>query len=134
MSDALEKSATTPVPLNPKGFNPNAKLPNGCTVEAVKGAMGDFLSFLSLAITSENCSRVPYVLRHSATVIRHRAAKDSPLLIPTARTGADVGKLSFRIPATTCPASLNQPNDFAPKLQSSLHDGLENELAAARVS
>lgn len=43
---AIETAACTPVVPNPSGFNSNCKLPYGLTIQAVKGAMESFCTFL----------------------------------------------------------------------------------------
>jgi hypothetical protein len=42
----LEESARSPTPVDPRRFNQNAKLPYGCTVDAVRRSMEDFIGFL----------------------------------------------------------------------------------------
>jgi hypothetical protein len=42
----LEKTARTPIPLEPTGFNPNMRIPYGCTVNAVQKSMEAFINFL----------------------------------------------------------------------------------------
>lgn len=41
-----EHLACTPEPLDPNGFNANAEIPYGCTVEHIRRAMDDFVDFL----------------------------------------------------------------------------------------
>jgi hypothetical protein len=41
-----ESNACTPVPLNPKGFNPKAVIPYGVTIDHVRKAMQQFLDFI----------------------------------------------------------------------------------------
>lgn len=48
MNDDLERLASSPRPLDPKGFNPRSHLPYGLTVEHVKSSMQEFLDFLRL--------------------------------------------------------------------------------------
>ena len=43
----LEVHAYHPTPLDAAGFNPNARLPYGCTNKHIRQAMNDFLEFLS---------------------------------------------------------------------------------------
>ncbi len=47
MPDSLEKVACKAVPPDPKGFNPKAKIPYGCTVEHFQSAMKEFTDFLA---------------------------------------------------------------------------------------
>lgn len=42
----LETAACTPVPVDPKGFNPNADIPYGCTIKHIRKAMQDYIDFL----------------------------------------------------------------------------------------
>ncbi len=42
----LELDACTPSPLDPKGFNPTAEIPYGCSTKHISKAMRDFLEFL----------------------------------------------------------------------------------------
>jgi len=42
----LEKEACTPYPVDPSGFNPNAVIPFGLTIEHMRLAMTDFVNFL----------------------------------------------------------------------------------------
>lgn len=46
--DDLERTALTPEPVNPEGFNPDASLPYGLIPEHVRAAMPDFIGFLGL--------------------------------------------------------------------------------------
>lgn len=46
MSDELEKQACTPVPVDPDGFNPQAKIPYGCTTEHLRTSLCEFTEFL----------------------------------------------------------------------------------------
>lgn len=41
-----EQSACTPKPIKPDKFNKMARIPYGCTVEHIKSAMADFVTFL----------------------------------------------------------------------------------------
>ncbi|HIJ67994.1 MAG TPA: hypothetical protein HPP57_00650 [Deltaproteobacteria bacterium] len=52
----LEIAACTPEPLNLNGFNPNAIIPHGLTIEHIKAAMRDFLDFLSF-INVQLCTK-----------------------------------------------------------------------------
>jgi hypothetical protein len=46
VNDPGESAACTPIELDPGGFNANATIPYGCTVEHIRTAMQDFLDFL----------------------------------------------------------------------------------------
>jgi len=46
--DDREALASTPLPVRPNGFNPNADLPYACTTEHIQEAMDDFIEFLGL--------------------------------------------------------------------------------------
>lgn len=50
-SDALEKAACTPLALSAGGFNAQAVLPLGLTIEQIRLGMQDFLSFLGFVNT-----------------------------------------------------------------------------------
>lgn len=103
MADSLEKAAIIPVSLKPDRFNPNAQLPYGCTVEAVRGAMQDFLAFLSLINTQLHGNDLPRleslcmpanfssivgefmsagIPKHCPTIVKNRYHNGHPDLIP----------------------------------------------------
>jgi hypothetical protein len=42
----LERAACIPLPLDPDGFNPKAKIPRGCTSKHIRAAMQEFVDFL----------------------------------------------------------------------------------------
>lgn len=46
MSDSLERAACTPRPVHLDGFNPQAQLPYGLTVQHIQAAMNEFISFI----------------------------------------------------------------------------------------
>jgi len=46
----------TPEPLNPRGFNPNAKIPFGITVDHIRKGMQEFIDFLSF-IDQQLCGK-----------------------------------------------------------------------------
>ena len=51
MSMTLEESACTPIPLKEDGFNSNAQIPCGCTIDHIKAAMEAFLDFIGFINT-----------------------------------------------------------------------------------
>ena len=55
----LERIACAPLPLSPKGFNPSAEIPCGCTIAHVRKAMADFLDFLGFINRQLNTKRIP---------------------------------------------------------------------------
>ncbi|MGQ9569156.1 MAG: hypothetical protein ACUVWW_14055, partial [Anaerolineae bacterium] len=65
MKDELEKLACTPEPVEPKGFNPVAKLPYGLQVDHVRQAMEsfvDFLGFLNRQLHGKGLPRIESLL------------------------------------------------------------------------
>lgn len=65
MRDELEKLACTPKPVEPKGFNPAAKLPYGLKVHHVRQAMEsfvDFLGFLNQQLYGKGLPRIESLL------------------------------------------------------------------------
>lgn len=50
-SGNLEQAACTPIALKPHGFNSQAILPHGCTIDYIRSAMQDFLDFLEFINT-----------------------------------------------------------------------------------
>jgi len=102
----LEKRACKPTPLNEKGFNPKANIPFGCTTDAVRKAMQDYLDFLShinLKLHSKNIERLEsFVMmanfssivgefmgasipKYCQTILRNEYHNGHPDLIPTNR-------------------------------------------------
>ena len=64
----LEKRASTPLDLNPKGFNTSAQLPYGLTPQHIKRAMQDlldFLGFINGQLFSKSIPRHPTPYRHA---------------------------------------------------------------------
>jgi hypothetical protein len=60
---ALELKACTPQSIDPNGFNPNAILPHGCTIEAIEKAMKDFIDFLGFVNQQLNTTpQIPIAL------------------------------------------------------------------------
>lgn len=65
MSRDLERMASRPKALDPRGFNSQSRLPYGLTVKHVRAAMQDFLDFLSLVngtLFEESLPRLESVL------------------------------------------------------------------------
>jgi hypothetical protein len=54
-----EVTACTPLPLKPKNFNKAAKIPFGCTVDHIRAAMQDFLSFLGFINVQLSTKDIP---------------------------------------------------------------------------
>jgi hypothetical protein len=59
MQTDLELLACTPEPLNINGFNPNARIPYGLSIEHIKAGMQDFLDFLLFINTKLYTKRIP---------------------------------------------------------------------------
>ncbi len=55
----LEKQACTPTSLDPEGFNPNASIPHGVTIDHFQRGMNDFLEFLGFINTQLNTKEMP---------------------------------------------------------------------------
>jgi len=55
----LEKIACRAVPVKPEGFNPEAEIPYGLTIEHVRSAMNDFIEFLSFINTQLHTKQMP---------------------------------------------------------------------------
>jgi hypothetical protein len=55
----VEAAACHPVPLNPEGFNPKAKLPFELQIDHIKSAMQGFLEFLDFINTSLFSKQIP---------------------------------------------------------------------------
>lgn len=55
----LELTACTPRPLNPDGFNTNAKIPYGCSIAHIQQSMQDFIEFLSFINNQLNTRQIP---------------------------------------------------------------------------
>jgi hypothetical protein len=53
-----ESAACTPVPLNPTGFNPSARMPYGVSAMHVQRAMQDFIDFLGFINLQLNSKRI----------------------------------------------------------------------------
>jgi hypothetical protein len=54
-----EGNACQPLPLNPKGFNKNAKIPFGLTVGHIQAAMQEFADFLGFINSQLNTRSIP---------------------------------------------------------------------------
>lgn len=55
----LEKIACRAVPVKLEGFNPEAEIPYGLTIEHVRRAMNDFIDFLSFINTQLHTKQMP---------------------------------------------------------------------------
>lgn len=58
-SQDLEKTACSPCPIYVEGFNPEAKLPFGLTIDHLSGAMNDFIDFLGFINSQLNTKELP---------------------------------------------------------------------------
>ncbi len=57
--DDLEIKACTPIPLNARGFNPDAKIPYGCTPDHIRAAMEEFIEFLGFINNQLRSRKIP---------------------------------------------------------------------------
>ncbi len=57
--EALELVACTPHPINSSGFNQNAIIPYGCTIEDIEHAMNDFIDFLGFVNQQLHTKQTP---------------------------------------------------------------------------
>ncbi len=104
LSEERERAACTPLPVKPGGFNPQARLPYGCTVDHIRRAMEDFVEFLgyinrelnargserieTIMMTANFSSMVgefakSRIARHCPGLARNRYRNGHPDLIPT---------------------------------------------------
>jgi len=102
----LEAKACQPSPLNPKGFNPGARLPCGCSIKHIRKSMDDFINFLGFInqkLHSRGINRLESMLmpanfssvvgeflastipRYSPSLVRNRYHNGHPDLIPASR-------------------------------------------------
>lgn len=61
----MEITACIPEPVDPSGFNSQAKIPYGCTAEHIRRAMEEFIQFLGLInslLTSKEMSSIETIL------------------------------------------------------------------------
>lgn len=103
MPSNKEVAACTPVPLNPKGFNPAAQLPYGVKAEHVQRAMQDFIDFIgfiNLQLNSKKIERLESFLmpanfssivgefmgaaipKYCKTVLRNKYHNGHPDIVP----------------------------------------------------
>lgn len=54
-----EEQACTPVTLDPKGFNPQAVIPYGCSVANIRSAMKEFLDFIGFLNAQMHTRKIP---------------------------------------------------------------------------
>ena len=59
MSADLESAACKPCPVAATGFNPDAVLPYGCTVNHIQKAMADFIDFLGFINAQVHTKGIP---------------------------------------------------------------------------
>lgn len=99
----LEKAACIPAPLDPDGFNPNAKIPHGCTTKHIRAAMQEFLDFIGFINSQMQTRSIPRletmlmpanfssivgefmnstIPKHCTTVVKNRYHNGHPDLIP----------------------------------------------------
>lgn len=104
--DELERAALTPEPVALEGFNSDAELPYGCTVEHVRLAMQDFVEFLGFIngrlhtrrierleamLMSANFSSIvgefmnSGIPKHCPTLVKNRYHNGHPDLLPASR-------------------------------------------------
>jgi len=105
-----EAQACQPSPLNPKGFNPRAELPHGCSIGHVRKSMNDFIDFLGFIneqLHSRGIIRLESMLmpanfssvvgeflasnipRYCPTLVRNQYHNGHPDLIPASRFPGD---------------------------------------------
>lgn len=99
----LEKTACAPIPIDPSRFNPSAKFPYGCTLDAVQKSMEafiDFLGFLNGQLLTRDLPRIEMLMmpanfsslvgefivssipKHCLTLVKNRFHNGHPDLIP----------------------------------------------------
>jgi len=61
MSADLESAACKPCPVAATGFNPDAVLPYGCTVNHIQKAMADFIDFLGFINAQVHTKGIPRI-------------------------------------------------------------------------
>ena len=121
MPSYTEKSACTPLPLDPAGFNKNAVIPFGCTVKQIQTAMQefiDFLGFINAQMNTRQLSRLETMLmpanfssivgefmsstipKHCKGLVKNRYHNGHPDLIPSNKFDNDMcqhGSLGIEI-------------------------------------
>lgn len=106
MNSGLELAACTPVPVDENGFNYDADIPYGCTIEHLRLAMDDFTAFLGFINSQLHSKGIPRLesllmpanfsstvgeFMHSAipkycrTVVKNQYHNGHPDLIPAGR-------------------------------------------------
>jgi hypothetical protein len=104
--DALERAACNPVPVDPSGFNPAARMPYGLQPAHIQAAMSSFvdvLGFINGQLHSNGIERLESMLmpanfssvvgefvisnipRHCATLAKNRYHNGHPDLVPAGR-------------------------------------------------
>jgi len=99
----LERDACELKPLSEDGFNPNAVIPYGCTVEHIRTTMNDFLNFLGFINLQLNGKGIPRlecflmpanfssivgefmcvtIPKHCPTLVKNRYHNGHPDLLP----------------------------------------------------
>jgi len=105
-----ERAACDLVRPSPEHFNPSARLPHGCTVEAVRNAMAEFLDFLEFINTQLHSRQLPRlecflmpatfsgivgefmsatIPKHCPTLVKNGYHNGHPDLIPAGRYERD---------------------------------------------
>lgn len=105
-----ESGACRPLPLNPDGFNRQAKIPFGVSVEHIRAAMQEFtefLGFINSRLNSRSISRLESFMmpanfsslvgeflsttipKHCPTIVKNRYHNGHPDLIPKGRFPSD---------------------------------------------
>jgi hypothetical protein len=106
-----EKTACTPLPLDPAGFNKNAVIPFGCTVKNIRSAMQEFIDFLGFINSQMNTRQLPRletmlmpanfssivgefmsstIPKHCKGLVKNRYHNGHPDLIPSNRFDNDM--------------------------------------------
>ena len=105
-----ELAACTPHPIHPDGFNTNAILPCGLTIDYLQAAMNDFVNFLgfiNLQLHSRSIERLETILmpanfssivgefmtstipKHCRTLVKNQYHNGHPDMIPAGRYPSD---------------------------------------------
>lgn len=88
MPHELELASCTPAPLKPDGFNPDAIIPYGLTIEHIRHAMLDFrgfLGFVNRQLHSQQMPRLESVLMQAnfSSIVSEFMKKAIPKYCPT---------------------------------------------------
>ncbi len=110
MSIDWELAACTPHPVQPNGFNPEAEIPYGCTIQHIQLAMSDFIDFLGfinqqlhtkeierleVMLMSANFSSIvgefmsSNIPKYCSSVVKNRYHNGHPDIIPVGRFPRD---------------------------------------------